>query len=188
MKMPDPLTLGVLGGLAATEGIKFLFNQASEVLRAWRERQANKALGEQASDELQVPVHASEALDAAPTSQSVDLRVLEQENKSLRDLIGRVAPYAQDLADIEVDDVELADAAGRLRAILEALYGQRFTFRGEDRDPTGVRVNVHQVLGEVAGRAVATEADITAGHLEVEQHVQTVKEGGAVIGYKGKIG
>src|SRR5829696_109623 len=112
--MPDPLTLTALGGLVATEGIKFLFSQASEVLRAWRERRAKKAAGELVSDRLDVPVQPSDALDASPTTQTVDLEVLDQENKSLRELVGKVAPYAQDLADIEADDAELADAAGRL--------------------------------------------------------------------------
>jgi hypothetical protein len=38
--MVEPFSLGVLGAVAATEGIKFLYAQAAEVLKRWRERRA----------------------------------------------------------------------------------------------------------------------------------------------------
>ena len=187
--MADPLTLAVLGGLVATEGVKFLFSQASDVLKAWRERRAKKAAGEKVADQLEVPVKASEALDAAPTSEEVDLAVIEQQNKALLELIGRVAPFATDLADVDVADVALGEAAGELRAILEAAYGQRFTFRGEDRERTGARVSVQQILGEITGGSVVgADATVATGHLEVDQQVESVGEGGSVTGFKGKIG
>ena len=36
--MVDPLTLSTIGAVALTEGIKFLYEQAGEVLKRWRER------------------------------------------------------------------------------------------------------------------------------------------------------
>jgi hypothetical protein len=187
--MADPLTLAVLGGLVATEGVKFLFSQASDVLKAWRERRAKKAAGEETADQLEVPVKSSDALDAAPTGQEVDLAVIEQQNQAVLELIGRLAPYANDLADIDVEDVALGEAAGQLRAILEAAYGQRFTFRGEDRERTGARVSVRQVLGDVTGgSAVGANATVADGHLEVDQQVESVGEGGSVTGFQGSVG
>ena len=38
--MADPLTLTGVGVIALTEGIKFLYGQAGEALKRWRERKA----------------------------------------------------------------------------------------------------------------------------------------------------
>ena len=187
--MADPLTLAVLGGLVATEGIKFLFSQASDVLKAWRERRAKKRAGEQVADQLEVPIQTSVALDAEPSTQTVDLDVVEHQNQELLELVGKLAPYANQLADIDAEDRALGQAAGELREILEAAYGQRFTFRGENRERTGARVTVRQVLGDVAGgSAVAADANVSSGRLDVNQDVRSVGEGGTVTAFKGTVG
>jgi hypothetical protein len=36
--MADPFSAAALGGVVLTEGIKFLYRQAGEVLKRWRER------------------------------------------------------------------------------------------------------------------------------------------------------
>ena len=38
--MADPFTLGAVGAVVLTEGIKFLYGQAGEALKRWRERKA----------------------------------------------------------------------------------------------------------------------------------------------------
>jgi hypothetical protein len=76
-----------------------------------------------------------------------------------------------------------------VRAVLEAAYGQRFTFRGEQRDRTGTRVSVSQVLGQVAGTVLGAEADVAPGSgVDVHQQVTTVAPGGSVTGFKGGVG
>jgi hypothetical protein len=173
----DPLTLSVVGGWAALEGIKFLYGQAAEVLKGWRERRRD------------VPIQASEALDRVPEQRPPDVEVVAQQAKTLGELAGGLAPYANGMLDIDLHDAALGERAGQVRAILEAVYGQRFTFQGEDRDPTGTRVRVDQVLGEVEGNVIGVEADAGAGaDIGVRQSAQTVKKDGSMIGYKGKIG
>jgi hypothetical protein len=181
--MADPVTFSVLGSWAALEGIKFLYSQAAEVVKAWRERRKQKS-----SAPLEVPVEASAALDGAPGGSVLDTAVLDREGAALASLVGRLSPYAQDLADLDLDDTELAEQAGQLRAILEAAYGQYFTFRGEQRPTTGTRVTVSQTLGQVAGTVVGAEADVSMGTVDVQQQVTTVEAGGAVTGFKGTIG
>lgn len=39
--MSDPLTLTVVGTIVITEGIKFLYSQATEVLKIWRDNKAS---------------------------------------------------------------------------------------------------------------------------------------------------
>jgi len=179
----EPLSLAVLGGVAATEGIKFLYAQAAELIKAWRARGKDHE-----QEPLAVPIVATSALDAPPASTTVDPAVLARANATMLTLWQRLAPYAQDLAAVEDTDAELARDAGALRGLLEAAYGQRFTFRGEHREPTGTRVTVAQVLGTVAGRAVGVEGDIGAGAtVEVRQDADGVSAEGTVTGVKGRI-
>jgi hypothetical protein len=187
--MPDPVTLSALGGVAATEGIKFLYGQAAELLRAWRARRGKADAGGAGPARLTVPIVPNDVLDAAPADTVADAAVLDRESKTLIQLVGALAPYANGLADIDPADAELGAQAGRVRALLEAAYGQRFTFRGEHREPTGTRVTVSQVLGDVEGDVVGAEADVgPGGDLAVEQHATTVKADGSVTGFKGRIG
>ena len=184
------MTLTVLGGVAATEGIKFLYGQASELLKAWRERRQkarDQAPGE--SKDLDVPILESSVLDGRPVARLADRVVVEREHGALVELSGALSPYALGQVDVDLTDAELAQRAGRLRALLEAIYGQRFTFRGEDREPTGSRVTVSQALGVVEGDVLGAEADVSAGgSLLVEQRADAVRQRGSVTGFKGTIG
>jgi hypothetical protein len=187
--MPDPVTLAVLGGVAATEGIRFLYGQAAELLKAWRERQARIDAGESPPPELEVPLRDNAVLDGSPSHQVADPAVLDRENAALVRLIGGLAPYAQDLADVDPNDQDLAELAGRVRAVLEAAYGERLTFRGERRDSTGTRVTVNQALGTVAGSVLGAESDVSAGaEVDIDQKAESVEPGGSVEGFKGRIG
>ena len=58
--MADPFTLAAVGAVAITEGIKFLYGQAGDVIKWWHQR---KAAGKSASAE---PVDS-------PTGRSSDL-------------------------------------------------------------------------------------------------------------------
>ncbi|MDQ3764687.1 MAG: hypothetical protein M3460_25080 [Actinomycetota bacterium] len=188
--IPDPVTLTVLGGVAATEGIKFLYGQAAELLKAWRERR--KKAREQAVTEprdLDVPILPSAVLDAQPVARHADGAIVERTHSALVELSGALSPYALGQVDVDLTDAELAGRVGRLRALLETIYGQRFTFRGEEREPTGSEVAVHQALGAVEGNVLGAEADVGAGgDLLIEQRADRVGEKGSVTGFKGTIG
>ena len=148
----------------------------------WRARRKDR------EQPVGVPIVETSVLDAQPTGTTVDTAVLEQAHTTMLKLWQQLAPYAQDLEAVEDTDEELARAAGELRALLEAAYGQRFTFRGEHREPTGTRVAVKQVLGTVAGLAVGVEGDIgPAATVEVRQEAGGVTAEGTVIGVKGQI-
>lgn len=185
--MPDPVTWDVVGGWSALEGIKFLYGQAAEILKAWRERRRQNYGADTQSADFQVPILDNEVLDGTPTP-TVDATIIEKESASLVRLLAAVAPYAEGLAVPDLGDSELADQIGHLRAILEAAYGQRFTLLGEQREPTGTRVTVVQVLGEVAGVASGVEAQLTPGsEVYVRQETAEIKPGGSIIGFKGSI-
>jgi len=176
----DPLTLVVLGGVAATEGIKFLYGQAAEVLKGWRERRHKNA------GPVDVPIVANDVLDAAPTTTVVDPGVVEREQRELVRLVGALSPYAQGIADIAVTDAELGRDVQRLRQLLEAAYGQRLTFRGEDRPPTGSRIDVTQVVELVEGAVTGVDVGEVDGGADVtiDQRVDQVAAEGTVTGFK----
>lgn len=187
--MPDPLTLTAIGGLVAAEGIKFLYNQASELLKAWRERRRRKAEGLAVPERLEVPVVPTEALDGEPLQHGADPALLEATNAELIKLAGALAPYAEGMVDIDLDDASLAETAGRVRSLLEAAFGERFTFRGEQREPTGTTVTVRQDLGTVAGTVIGADGNVHSGaSLAVEQTTGRVEPGASVTGWTGEAG
>jgi hypothetical protein len=67
-------------------------------------------------------------------------------------LLGALSHYALNLSSIELGDENLARLVDRLRSILKAVYGQRLTFRGEEREPTDTRVTIDQAVRELQGR------------------------------------
>ncbi|HMD91287.1 MAG TPA: hypothetical protein VKG80_01470 [Trebonia sp.] len=183
--MTDPISLTVLGS-AASQTISFLYAQAAEVLKARRERR--NAEKTQASV-IQVPIVANEVLDRPVTTTVINPDVVDAKLDVLVRLVGALAPYALGHADIEDAKPELYEEAGTLRAILEATYGQRLTFRNENREPTGSVVTVRQVLGDIEGTVTGGEGDVgPGGHLEVTQQAGTVREGGSITGHRGNIG
>src|SRR4029453_12668768 len=75
--MADPLTLAAVGALALAEGIKFLYGQAGEVLKRWRERKATAATGPTpvASEPVAVELPAA-AFDGRLRDPRLDFRVV----------------------------------------------------------------------------------------------------------------
>ena len=64
----EPFTVGALGALTATEGIKFLYGQAAEILSRWRERRA----GRLAASTVDVAESDAAVIDGRPTSLVID--------------------------------------------------------------------------------------------------------------------
>ena len=163
--MADPFSLGVLGALVATEGIKFLYNQAAEVLKRWRDRKAGKEA------EAQVPIRIMnpEVLQGSLEPPQVDFDAVDRLHDDIRQLAGVLGNYAGGLEEPSPDDRELAEAADALRRVLEVVYGQRITFKGEHREPSGPvvigRADVDKVIGDVAGVRARL---VRGGHVEGE--------------------
>lgn len=187
--MGEPFSLAVLGGAVLTEGVRFLFDQASTLIRAARQRRAEAKETAESAQVVVVPIQANDVLDGT-VSPNVDGPLLDRENRKLIALAGALAPYASGDAEIEAEDGDLLVTIAEVRAMLEALYGQRLTLRGEAREPSGTRVDVQQVLGSVRGRAVGVEADsVQDATIRVDQSATSVEAGGSVTGLKlGSIG
>lgn len=130
--MVDPLSVGVLGGVALTEGIKFLYGQVTELLKRRRDG------AEQAAAEPPVvPARQAQVLDGPLVQRPVDVGVVTGNEARLRELRRELADYSDGVAEPDPADRRLQEQVAALRGLLELAYGQHVTFRGEQRPSTG---------------------------------------------------
>jgi hypothetical protein len=173
--MADPLTLAAVGAAVLTEGIKFLYGQAGEALKRWRERKAAKVTvtpGETTEPvEVELPARA---FDGRLENPRLDLEAVARLEGDLRALRAAVADYAQGIDEVDPGDRPLLETVDGLRQAMEAVYGQQITFKGEQRPPSGAMVvgeaKVDEVLGYVAGlRAKRIVGGSATGRLEAKR-------------------
>jgi hypothetical protein len=156
----DPLSLTALAGLALSEGIKFLYTQASEVLKKRRERQEGKE--EEAHEP--VPLQASgDLLEGALQPPTVDFEKLDQVAGDLEALRAVLEKQAVGATPAEAPSGEVIEAAEAVRRALELVYGQRITFKGEDRPPSGPVVIGHAEATKVTGDLAGVRARLARG-------------------------
>jgi hypothetical protein len=145
--MVEPFSLSAIGALAATEGIKFLYAQATEVLKRWRGRKA----GKEAEAAEPIPVGGANVLEGQLEPPKVNFDAVDRLHDDITTLASVLANYASGLEEPNPGDRELAEAADGLRRALEVVYGQRITFKGEPREASGPIVVGHADVEKVAG-------------------------------------
>jgi hypothetical protein len=110
-----------------------------------------------------------------------DAQAVEAQLSQLRELAGALGSYERHPERVSTDDAALLEELSRLRTVLETVYGQHITFRGESRPATGTRVTQH--LETVSGDVVGIEAG-RVGSADVIQRAADVREGGSMIGVR----
>lgn len=176
--MPEPLTISaILTTAALTEGVKFLYSQAGELLKRWRDRRdaASKdaAAAAPATEPVAVVLPAT-VFAGQFLAPQIHFEELERLAEPLRQLRRELVDYAEETEAVQPSDEKLLKIVNALRQVLEGVYQQRLTFRGEQRPASGPvvegRVNVDEVFGvvsgvvaEVIGAGAQVRADVTAG-------------------------
>ncbi|MFJ6797304.1 hypothetical protein [Streptomyces sp. NPDC091268] len=168
----DPITMAGITAVALNEGVKFLYEQAGEVLRNHRERRA-------ATTAL-----PPELFEASPEGQGLvaDRATVAELEPELRLLRRDLAEYGQGVDLVDPRDSEVLALVDGLRRTLEAVYGAPIVFRGEPRpDAARVRgeVEVQEVRGYVAGVRARTAP---AGDITGTVRADSVEEGGQAVG------
>jgi hypothetical protein len=171
----DPLT-GV-ETVALVEGVKFLYQQAGEVLSAWRARRR---------DRRAPPPKVVEPPGAIRVERPRPLP--DPASPEMADTLQEFKDLVEAIKDGEVDPEALAarQAVARLRELLEVVVGSPITFVGEP--PRTVSVSdVDVVVQRVAGEVVGVRADLaklqgSASIDTVRIHGGDVDSGGAVTG------
>jgi hypothetical protein len=184
--MPEPvtITLAAVGMAAITEGIKFLYGQASELLK-WRHEKRKAAEGAQtASSPHPTLVTRPDVFEPVPAQPCVDEVELERLAKPMGELCDGLSGVVAGRTEVDTGNAALLSRVDALRKALEFVTGQPLTFRGETRPEGPVvrgRVTADEVLGEVAGVAAGT---ITAGTTIGEITAKKVDEKGSAVGVK----
>ncbi|HKE97690.1 MAG TPA: hypothetical protein VKG45_01990 [Actinomycetes bacterium] len=181
--MTDPLTLTVVGAAALSEGIKFLYAQAGEVLKRWRERKASTAAGAEPAAAVPVAVELPPAFAGRLQDPRLDFEAVQRLEQDLLELWQAVAGYAQGIQEVDPGDRRLLEVVDALRRALEAVYRQRLTFSGEDRPASGPvavgEASADEVLGYVAGLRARR---VVGGTLTGRVDAGTVGPGGQAVG------
>jgi hypothetical protein len=85
--------------------------------------------------------------------------------------------------EVDPGDRRLLELVDGLRRVLEAVYGQRLTFKGEARPPSGPVVVGEAKAGEVSGYVAGLRARrILGGEVVGRAEAGDVGPGGQVIG------
>jgi len=95
-------------------------------------------------------------------------------HEDMTELAGVLASYASGIKEPDPSDSDMVEAADALRRALEAVYGQRITFKGETREASGPivvgRVDVDKVAGDVAAvRARLIRSGRVEGHVTAKE-------------------
>ncbi len=167
----DPLSLAALTTAVLTQGIGFLYSQAGDLLRRRRERRAQAAGAPPPPTEVMQPVDGGEALDGQLTKRPVNEQALERHADQLAALRGLFQPYVEGDRQIDVKNRQLLDQVEAARVLLEQIYDQHITFKGEQRPGTGTVLetdtgDVAQYANQVIAsgeRAVAIGRDVVGG-------------------------
>ena len=174
----DPFSLAAIGGLALSQGITFLYNQAGEILKRRRERKAAEA----------VPVEAPEVLEGELQPVSVDLEAADELANELKLLRAQLGEYAQGTEEVDPSDESVVRATEALREAVESIIGQRITFKGEEREPSGRAVVTGTVRArEIRAKASGVDVD-SIGEAEVRGDVEAdvIGEGADVAGVRAR--
>lgn len=190
--MTDPETTTTLTAVATmygipffTETLKFLYAQATEVLKARRDRK--KAVESGSIQEPQIsattPKELPDIFEGRIDPLIIDFDTLEPVGDVLSDLWKDISAYAQGIEDIDPENLEMQAKLEALRRLLEAVYSQRITFKGEQRESSGLLVRGSIDVKEVAGYAAAVRAElVTGGSVIGHAAVERVSPGGHLVG------
>ncbi|MEV7678081.1 hypothetical protein AB0O64_05900 [Streptomyces sp. NPDC088341] len=161
--MNDVLGFPVLAASALTQAIGFLYRRAETVL----DRRAASG----SSLEPCPPEAVPEAVVGDP-GRVLDFEpgnVTEERAERLESLMEVLGLYAEHEQLVDGQDERLRRTLGRLRALLEEVYGRRITFVGEERPASGMRIvnraaDVHGVSRALKARRVSSTANVEVEH------------------------
>jgi len=167
----DPWSISSIAAAAMPQAISFLFDRLSHLLDHWND-------GKNLSEAPEAPA----ALQGEVGTLVANVPIFLQHQDELQYLAGALGSYVRNPERLTKEDENLVARLGRLRGLLEEVYGRALTFDGEDGRPetgTLVEQRVDSVIGTVLGADGAQE-----GPVHVVQQAKTVEAGGWLIGVR----
>jgi len=177
------LSLAALGAVVLSEGVRFLYDQAGELIRQRRARSAGKGeTGEGAGESKAGSTVTPEVVAEPRELPSPDLTQVDRFADELRELRRDLSEFASGVDPVDPDDEQLVARIDALRQVLEVIYGTPVTLAGEQRDPATPIIRGRVDADEVAGYVAAVRADRATGVIEGHTTVRRVEQSGTVIG------
>ena len=153
----DPLSLAALGAAALTQGIGFLYGQLGDLLRRRRERRSQAGSPPTGAADIPPPGETGQILDQPLRPGPVNEEALDHHADQLAALRGLLHPYVEGDRQIEPGNSQLLDQVEAARLLLEQIYQQHITFRGEQRPGTGSALQVQAGdVGQFARQVIAS--------------------------------
>ena len=170
----DPIDLSMVVSSALPATFTFLYQRLDAVLS--RHRAGPGTAQPEAGPEVPAVVVGDLELPLRADEDRVRARLAE-----LRAYALGLAHYYAEPARISSEDSLLLQTLSSLRGVLEDVYGQRFTFRGEQRDQSGPFTD--QRYGQIAGEVIGMKAtNVIRGRAVSKITAESVEHGGRVIG------
>jgi hypothetical protein len=167
----DPLSFPVLAGAALNQAFGFLFGRLTHLLNRRNEQRSEHEVAETP------PVLEGQLGPLVPHEETVAAHLPE-----LRTLAAILGVYEQYPERLDSHNTTLRQHLSRLRNLLEEIYGQHITFRGEPREPSGVLVE--QRMDLVSGDVTGVRGQ-RVRRVHVRQELNQVLDGSSVVGLQG---
>ena len=188
--MPGPASLSAaaVGAAALTEGIKFLYSQAGEILKRWRMRRDRDKQydAEKANASEAVEVDLPEIFEGQLKDPEIHFGHVKELKDQLRELRKELSDYAEEIEAVNETDPNLLKKVNALRNLLEIIFQQSITFRGEKRRLSGspVLLGIVEAI-EIAGDAIGVDVEtVTTGEIRGEIQADRIERSGKAIGVK----
>ena len=184
--MPDPATLALasVGKFALTEGVKFLYAQAGELLKWWRERKAGKRDDDAAKPAAEeVRVEAPSVIEGGAFEARPNVEALGRLEGELRALRGDLLEYVEGVDAGDRTNPAFLGRVDALRRALEVIYRHPLTFTGEERADSGPSVDVSIDAASVAGYITGVRArELAGGSVSSKMRFGRVESGADITG------
>lgn len=181
--MPDPITLSSVGTAVLTEGVKFLYKQAGEILKRWMKRGETREAAAQTGETEALELELSNAFDGQLVAPKIHFKAVKVLENELRELRKGFTDYIEEIDEADYKDEDFLSKIDALRQCVEAIYQQRLSFKGEERQPSGPVVEGELNVKQVAGYAAAVRAKtIASGEVKAKAEADRVETEGKFLG------
>jgi hypothetical protein len=147
--MIDLMDLSPLGPMALQAGVRFLYEQATAALKRKFEPRA---------DTPQVPPRLPPIFDDVSGPLSYHIDKVEALEEPLRKLSQAVSKWASGTEPVDPANAELIKAIAALRLVMEQVFQQRLTFKGEQRAHDGLLGQPLALVSELLSDVLAPKS------------------------------
>jgi len=172
----DPIDLSMVVSSALPATFTFLYQRLEALLSRHR---ADPGIAQpEAAPEIPAVVVGELELPLRADEDRVQARLAE-----LRAYALGLTHYRANPSGISPEDSQLLQTLSDLRGALEDIYGQRFTFAGEQREQSGPFSD--QRYGQIAGEVIGMEAtNVIRGTATSKITAESVDRGARVVGMR----